>query len=73
MKAALIDAAARVIFELPYVVMFWVIESVFIVALHHVGVVGWWAIPALFIMNILIVVLCDLLDQLIDRILSGKE
>ena len=73
MKAALIDAAARVIYELPYVAMFWAVESLFIVALHHLGAIGWWAVPALLALNIMIVVVCDLLDQFIAYILSGKE
>lgn len=73
MKAMLMDALTKTKFELPYMAMFWIVECVFVTMLYRAGVVGWWPIPLLLVGNLFVLMLCDLVDQLLERVINGKE
>jgi len=67
------DTLTRIKAELPYMAVFWLAECVFVAMLYRAGVVGWWPVPLLLIGNLLVLMLCDLVDQLLERVINGKE
>lgn len=73
MKAALMGMLARVKSELPFMAVIWFAECLFIAMLYRAGVVGWWPVPLLLMGNLLVLMLCDLVDQLLERVINGKE
>jgi hypothetical protein len=73
MKEVALGVLARVVIELPYLMLFWVAECVLIAFMRCGASISWLIYPVMWVINVSVVVLCDLLDQLIDRIMDGKE
>lgn len=66
MKDVLVSMLARVVMELPYVLIFWIMEVLLLVPISR-GLL-WEVCVGLLALNLLIVAVCDLLDQLLDRL-----
>lgn len=73
MKDVAMNVLARIVCELPYLLIFWIPECIFIAWMSLGFHVPWLIYPAMLLVNICIVALCDLLDQFLDRIIYGKE
>lgn len=73
MKSAAMGVLARIVAELPYLLIFWIPECIFIAWMNLQMELPWVIYPAMLAVNISIVALCELLDQTLDRIIYGKE
>ena len=64
MKNVMLSVLAKTILELPYILIFSFMESIIISIMDRGLHWGIWV--GMVVLNLLIVALCDLLDQLIE-------
>lgn len=68
MKNVLLGVLARVIMELPYILIFWIMEAL-LIGMFSRGLL-WEVAVGLLALNLLVVVVCELLDQLVDKFID---